>query len=276
MCQLTTETSFGMIFLVSHHHQPSLTTYFGHVEVPSPSSQLTMVPRPRSCQALASVEETISALSYAEQAAGIRNRPRVASVGIRWGWRSGWIRWTNSDWKSHGGLVGWWKSHPWSLGLLGVGEVAGIVFKTHNQVILLVTFLGWWIHVIRTQRLFQRDQPNDRGSRSVTAAESPARHWNSNQSINQPTNQPTNRSINWEVGNRSPKIHIFWSTRAWSPNPMTQCFLLGQGMKLEIRDPMASNPTCYQNISKPDRNTLGVQRSLDKWSFRTDPFLVVI
>ena len=39
-------------------------------------------------------------------------------------------------------------------------------------------------------------------------------------------------------------------------------------MKLEIRDPMASNPTCYQNISKPDRYTLGVQRSLDKWSFR--------
>ena len=106
-----------------------------------------MGPRPRCYQALASVEETISALSYAEQAAGIRNRPRVASVGIRWGWRPGASLGTNSDWKSHGGLVGWlaerWKSHPWSLGLLGVGEVAGIFCKTHNQVILLVTFLGW-------------------------------------------------------------------------------------------------------------------------------------
>ena len=43
-------------------------------------------------------------------------------------------------------------------------------------------------------------------------------------------------------------------------------------MKLEIRDPMASNPTCYQNISKPDRHTLGVQRPFHKWSFRKDFF----
>ena len=159
------------------------------------------------------------------------NKRRASETGRLWRplGSGGWIPWNKFGLESAWVKVGW-KVEKLVFRLVGGRWGCWDFYKNQNQVILLVTFFGTVNSRDPNLQVVLSDQPNDRGSRSVTAAESPAIHlFPIDQSINQSTNQPTNRSINWEVGNRSPKIHIFWSTRAWSPNPDDPMFFVKAG-----------------------------------------------